>query len=210
MLAARETCQRYDAFKEQISSSVDAAAEAAARAIKGIGLSNEEIAKLSHAPVQVSCGREAAAYLKDCKNILIFTGAGLSAACGVPTFRGAGGFWTKTYAGVDDPKDILTQEFFKQNPESFWDWHFDFDDLMQGKIPSAGHHAIQDYLNWTSQRSEETAMLVTQNIDDLHTLVMPDGVRNAKQEGTSDFAFTDGVIELHGNVHYMRCLDFCG
>lgn len=56
-------------------------------------------------------------------------------------------------------------------------------------------------------------MLVTQNIDNLHTLAMPEGgnrQRIAKQEATSDFAFTDGVIELHGNVHYMRCLDFCG
>ena len=53
-------------------------------------------------------------------------------------------------------------------------------------------------------------MLVTQNIDDLHTIAMPGQPRAEKVEGTSDFAFTDGVIELHGNTRYMRCLNFCG
>lgn len=38
-----------------------------------------------------------------CKNILILTGAGLSAASGIPTFRGDNGFWTKTYGEETDP-----------------------------------------------------------------------------------------------------------
>jgi len=52
-------------------------------------------------------------------------------------------------------------------------------------------------------------MLVTQNIDDLHTKAMPGEPRNGKIEGTSDYAFTDGVIDLHGNTRYMRCPTFC-
>lgn len=56
--------------------------------------------------------KEAAKYLKDCKNIMILTGAGLSAASGIPTFRGDNGFWTKTYDNYSDPTDILTQECF--------------------------------------------------------------------------------------------------
>lgn len=53
-------------------------------------------------------------------------------------------------------------------------------------------------------------MLVTQNIDDLHTKVIKGEPRQGKVEGTKDFAFTDGIFELHGNTRYMRCLDFCG
>jgi len=66
----------------------------------------------------------------------------LSAASGIPTFRGAGGFWTKTYDGVEDPCEILTLKFFLEKPAAFWDWHFDFEDLLQGKEPNAGHYAI--------------------------------------------------------------------
>jgi hypothetical protein len=44
-------------------------------------------------PIKAKDGKEAAMHLKDCKNICILTGAGLSAASGIPTFRGANGFW---------------------------------------------------------------------------------------------------------------------
>ena len=79
---------------------------------------------------------------------MILTGAGLSAASGVPTFRGSGGFWTKTYDGVENPMDILTTRFFESNPRAFWEWHFDFEDLIENKQPNAGHYAIQEYIDW--------------------------------------------------------------
>lgn len=174
----------------------------------GIEFGNKS--KLTHAPIYVQSGAEAAVYLKDCKNILILTGAGLSAASGIPTFRGSGGFWTKSYAGVDDPKQILTLAFFRENPEQFWQWHFDFNDILEGKEPNAGHYAIQEYLTWQYARPDHSALLVTQNIDNLHTMTMPASRRAGKQEGNSDFAFTENLIELHGNVLYMHCRNMCG
>ena len=70
-------------------------------------------------PIKVS-SKEAAHYLKDCKNIMILTGAGLSAASGIPTFRGDNGFWTKSYDGENDPEKILTMAYFKENPSVTW------------------------------------------------------------------------------------------
>ncbi len=59
-------------------------------------------------------------FLKNCKKIAFLTGAGLSAASGIPTFRGSGGFWTKKYEGVEDATEICTMEFFKKHPEANW------------------------------------------------------------------------------------------
>jgi NAD-dependent SIR2 family protein deacetylase len=47
--------------------------------------------------------KEAAKYLAGKKNILILTGAGISAASGIPTFRGDNGFWKKSYGDETDP-----------------------------------------------------------------------------------------------------------
>ena len=49
-------------------------------------------------------------------------------------------------------------------------------------------------------------MLVTQNIDNYHTDVLPK-LAIDRPEGTETYAFTPGVYEIHGNVLYMRCSD---
>ena len=52
--------------------------------------------------------KDAAKHLIGKKKIVILTGAGLSAASGIPTFRGDNGFWTKAYGDESDPTVILT------------------------------------------------------------------------------------------------------
>ena len=75
---------------------------------------------------------EAGKVLLDKKKILILTGAGISAASGIPTFRGQDGFWKqwKSYGPEDRPEEILTYKFFKSNPEAVWEWHYDFYELQ--------------------------------------------------------------------------------
>jgi NAD-dependent SIR2 family protein deacetylase len=46
---------------------------------------------------------QASEFLSGKKKIMILTGAGLSAASGIPTFRGDNGFWKREYAGVGNP-----------------------------------------------------------------------------------------------------------
>ncbi len=83
--------------------------------------------KLRHKPLQTTA-KDAVKYLKGKKNIMILTGAGLSAASGIPTFRGANGFWTQKniYNGYTDPEEILKMSTFMKDPAVVWKWHFDF------------------------------------------------------------------------------------
>ncbi len=54
----------------------------------------------------VSTPEKAGLVMKECKKIIILTGAGVSAASGIPTFRGQDGFWKqrKTYGDCEDPE----------------------------------------------------------------------------------------------------------
>lgn len=57
-------------------------------------------------------------HLKSAKNVLILTGSGVSAESGVPTFRGAGGFWRKYKA-----TSLATPEAFAANPSLVWEFY---------------------------------------------------------------------------------------
>lgn len=77
----------------------------------------------------VNTPQEAAAKLVDKKNVMVLTGAGLSAASGIPTFRGKGGFWKqseKSYGGATDPREIVTWGHFNKACEGYWEWKYDF------------------------------------------------------------------------------------
>ena len=81
------------------------------------------------------------------KKIAILTGAGISAASGIPTFRGQDGFWKKrvNYAGEEDPEKIMTTSFFIKHPAANWEWHHDFFKILVGKKTNNGHKAIRDF-----------------------------------------------------------------
>jgi NAD-dependent deacetylase len=114
--------------------------------------------------------------------ITVLTGAGVSAASGVPTFRGADGLWRTHRA-----ENLATPEACQCNPTLVWEWYDWRRTLMAGCQPNAAHEVLA---RWTHERG---AALITQNVDGLHELA-----------GSRD------VVRFHGSIWMLRCVHGCG
>jgi len=73
------------------------------------------------------------------KHVVILTGAGVSAESGVPTFRGAGGFW-REYAA----QDLATPSAFRRDPSLVWEFYHYRREVMREKHPNPAHIAIAE------------------------------------------------------------------
>lgn len=115
-------------------------------------------------------------------NIVILTGAGVSAGSGLPTYRGPGGLWTPELAKQ------ATVEAFEADPTIIWRLFGPMRLAVQKAEPNEAHRALMRL----SQRKRIT--LITQNVDGLH-----------QRAGHED------VVERHGNITRTRCAnDRCG
>jgi NAD-dependent deacetylase len=123
--------------------------------------------------------QELQALLSQASYVVAFTGAGISAESGVPTYRGTDGVWNKY-----DPAKYADVGYFFRDPSYYW--HF-FKDVrypvLKEASPNAGHHALADL-----EKQGLLKALITQNIDGLHQEA---GSRN--------------VLELHGNTRSISC-----
>ena len=69
---------------------------------------------------------------------VVFTGAGVSAESGIPTFREAStGLWAQY-----DPQELATVAGFLENPKLVWEWYAYRRRLVTEASPNQGHHAI--------------------------------------------------------------------
>ncbi|NIG57919.1 NAD-dependent protein deacylase sirtuin-5, mitochondrial isoform X2 [Pontoporia blainvillei] len=109
------------------------------------------------------------------KHIVIISGAGVSAESGVPTFRGAGGYWRKWKA-----QDLATPQAFARNPSQVWEFYHYRREVVQSKEPNAGHLAIAECEARLGRQGRRVAV-ITQNIDELH-----------RKAGTKN------LLEIHG------------
>jgi len=126
--------------------------------------------------------QNAAEIIKNAQHLVAFTGAGISAESGIPTFRGKGGIWDKY-----DPI-ILDIDYFKQNPEKAWPHIKDmFYNVIDKAQPNPAHFVLA---NWEKQNLLKA--IITQNIDNLH-----------QKAGNKN------VIEFHGNTRDLVCMK-CG
>jgi len=123
-------------------------------------------------------------YFASSKHLVILTGAGVSAESGVPTFRGAGGFW-RTYQA----QDLATPEAFDADPSLVWEFYHYRREVMISKSPNAAHAAIAE-VEARFAAEGKRVVVITQNIDELH-----------KRAGSKN------IIELHGSLFKTRCIE---
>jgi len=125
----------------------------------------------------------AAALLREASRVVVFTGAGVSAESGVPTFRAAANaLWNQV-----DVRNFAYPTGYRRNQPDAWRWYAARAAKAREVTPNAGHQAIAEM-----ERHVDRFLVVTQNIDSLHQRA---GSRN--------------VLELHGNLREARCFD-CG
>lgn len=123
----------------------------------------------------------AAKILAGARRVVVSSGAGMSRESGIPTFRDAmEGLWASF-----DPQELATEAGFRRNPRRVWSWYAWRRERVSDAQPNPGHRAL---VRLESLVPELT--VVTQNVDGLHA-----------QAGSAE------VVELHGNIRRVKCLD---
>lgn len=115
--------------------------------------------------------------------VLVLTGAGISLASGISTFRGEdpGAIWKH------DVMERATLRFFEQDPAASWLWYRQrFATILQA-APNPAHRALVTLEAWQRERGGEF-LLVTQNIDTLH-----------------EKAGSTALVKVHGSADRCRC-----
>ena len=97
------------------------------------------------------------------RNILILTGAGVSAESGIDTFRSASGLWEQHRV-----EDVATPEGFARDPDLVLRFYDMRRGAIQTKAPNAAHEALARLDREWTKRSGGEVLIVTQNVDDLH------------------------------------------
>ncbi|HEY6868902.1 MAG TPA: NAD-dependent deacylase [Novosphingobium sp.] len=93
------------------------------------------------------------------RNIVILTGAGISAESGIDTFRGGGGLWEQHRV-----EDVATPEAFARDPDLVLRFYDMRRAAIQTRQPNAAHAALARLdAQWPGE-----LLIVTQNVDDLH------------------------------------------
>ena len=123
--------------------------------------------------------------------ITVLTGAGVSAASGVPTFRGADGLWRNFR-----PEALATAEAFGRDPKLVWEWYAWRRFRIAACEPNAAHRVLAEWsLRFPNFK------LITQNVDGLHEAAFAETM--ARPAGPSD------VIRLHGSIWEVSCWQNC-
>ena len=126
--------------------------------------------------------KELSQYIKEAKNIVVFTGAGISTESGIPDFRGPHGVW-KTNTPIYFQDFIGSEEVRRES----WKRKFSGKDIIKKAKPNTGHFAVAEIIN-----KHQSAYLITQNVDNLH-----------QDAGVPE----DKITEIHGNASFASCLD---
>jgi NAD-dependent deacetylase len=128
-------------------------------------------------------GRLAAAIEQAPGLIVVLTGAGISLASGIPTFRGSdpGAIWTQ------DITEVATLRFFTAEPAVAWRWYRERFLGVLAARPNHAHQALAALERWQARRRRDF-LLITQNVDTLH-----------EQAGSTR------LVKVHGSADRCRC-----
>lgn len=110
---------------------------------------------------------------------VVLTGAGVSLASGIPTFRSDDGLWSRY-----DPAEYGHIEAFRRDPEKVWRMILELDEILEHAQPNAAHRAIAEL-----EQLGVVSDVLTQNADGLH-----------QRAGSTR------VVELHGSNRTLVCL----
>jgi len=115
------------------------------------------------------------------RNIVILTGAGISAESGIQTFRAQDGLWENHRI-----EDVATPEGFERDPDLVQDFYNQRRAKLQGSDikPNAAHIALGEL----EAHLDGKVTVITQNIDNLH-----------ERGGTKN------IIHMHGELLKARC-----
>ena len=115
--------------------------------------------------------------------ILVVTGAGVSLASGIPTFRGndPDAVWH------NDVFKLGTIEYFRRHPAASWQWYLSRFEAALAARPNPAHFALAALERWQKERGGRF-LLVTQNVDVLH-----------------EHAGSRELVKVHGSLDRVRC-----
>lgn len=128
--------------------------------------------------------------LQERGDLVVLTGAGISAESGIPTFRGKEGYWT-VGSREYQPQEMATYAMFQKDPESVWSWYLYRRGICRAAQPNPAHRAVVRLEKLFGERFR----LITQNVDGLHL-----------HAGNS----LKRTYQIHGNIDYARCAADCG
>lgn len=113
------------------------------------------------------------------KKTIFLTGAGISKASGIPTYRGKDGYYTNNPERYSE----LLKTSYRDNTQKYWDYILEKRSMIQTAKPNKAHHLLREIEN----KLQDKFLLVTQNVDSLHS-----------EAGSSK------LLELHGNIWSIR------
>ena len=131
---------------------------------------------------QATAIAEIAKVLGKADRVTALTGAGVSAASGIPTFRGKDGLW-KSHT----PEKLATPEAFRSNPKLVWEWYQWRRQVIASCEPNRAHQVLAVW-----SRRFPRFRLITQNVDGLH-----------------ERARTEHVTRFHGSIWEVLCWEDC-
>jgi len=127
---------------------------------------------------------EVAGVLAGARSALFITGAGMSADSGLPTYRGVGGLYDAAEPEDGIPIEILLSgDMMASRPELTWKYLCEIERACRGARPHRGHEILA-----ALERRLDHSLVLTQNVDGLH-----------RAAGSVE------VVEIHGNLHRLRC-----